>query len=298
MPGDEPGKDPPYNILARISTSILSMIAVLAPITLFEEFILRHITFSRVLHGICFCSHVTSLGFVAYLWMYLEKSDRAQARRTYQAICLPVVIALTLSTISSVVPLDQLPRFWGLLFQGLAAILSGLVAALEAVICAYFQRRWRIRMLMQRGKYQAALELLKPNVSGTKLNVRDILNTATCYHKLGHISERDKLMEQARAMYGSTVVTSNMVAFAYMEQQSYSEALAILESVSENDTDLRLWYKCYCLNAMNRNDDARVAWQRLNKSSTDAFLQSLLQNPDCRRVIESIEKTEPNQADG
>lgn len=74
-----------------------------------------------------------------------------------------------------------------------------------------------------------------------------------------------------------------------MEQHRYPEALAILESVSENDAELILWNKCKCLHAMNRKEESRAAWQRLKDSSNGVMLQILLRDPECQRVIESIE---------
>ena len=298
MPGETPATVPPDNALTRIGAALIAIVGLLAPVTLLGEFLVSNDMYSEVIHGICLCSHGSTLGYVVRLWRSLDKTGRAQWRNQFNAICLTVSIVSTLSAGSIFAPLHWMPRYCIVLFQGLAAISSGLVAVLETVRFATNHRRWRISSLMHQGKYQAALELLKPIVAGVKFDVQDILNAATCYLELGDICEGNRLIERARAMPGRTVYTSYVAACAYMDQRRYTEALAILESVSENDTDLSLWYKCCCLNALNRNDESRIAWQRLKESSTEAFLQSLFQNPDCRRVIELIEKIEPTKADG
>lgn len=125
--------------------------------------------------------------------------------KQYDSIRFTVAIVATLSTVSIFVPLNWLPLFYVVLFQGLAAISSGIVAVLEAVLYAINQRSWRIGSLMHQGKYQAVLELLMPIISGMKFDVHDVLIAANCYFKLGDISEGNKLIERALAMPGRTV---------------------------------------------------------------------------------------------
>lgn len=265
-----------------IGLAIGLSVAILGPPPL-KRFLEGDESLIRSLMGLSFFLHLTLLG--GYLtWLarlVLRKQYRARDLFLYGFISAGI-LWMTLASWLSFSPFET--ESWA----AMASSLSSVFLLVELLIANQFFWTWRLNRHLAKGNHQAALKMLQKKGAAWNAEPWRLVMAGNLHRKLGNHVEGDRLIDQALEKSKRDPITLSHVASDLYDQQRYAEGLALIEeAATKHEPHAALaWSRCLFLVALERLDEARIAWDDLKRLKDPGTLFP----PDQRDGQESLQR--------